>query len=91
MVTFEPREDYVRLGAVEVQLLAVEMSMLARLCAFLQQKSDEFTETRGANPAYITVAFACSPVGYHLGYGQASFAGQVAARVRVDGARGPGT
>ena len=47
MVTFEPREDYVRLGAVEVQLLAVEMSMLARLCAFLQQKSDEFTETRG--------------------------------------------
>lgn len=42
MVTFEPREDYVRLGSVDVQTLAVEMSMLARLCAFLQEKSDEF-------------------------------------------------
>lgn len=45
MVTFEPREDYVRLGAVEVQTIAVEMSMLARLCAFLQEKSDEFLRT----------------------------------------------
>lgn len=41
-VTFEPREDYVRLGAVAVQMIAVEMTKLARLCEFLQQKSDEF-------------------------------------------------
>ena len=41
-VTFEPRENPVRLGAVAVQMIAVEMTTLARLCAFLQQKSDEF-------------------------------------------------
>lgn len=42
MVTFEPREEYVRLGSREVRAMAVEVAKLAELCAFLQQKSDEF-------------------------------------------------
>jgi hypothetical protein len=53
-VTFEPREDYVRLGAVAVQAIAVEMTKLARLCAFLQQKSDEFMRDFQRDPHLST-------------------------------------
>jgi hypothetical protein len=53
-VTFEPREDYVRLGAVAVQTMAVEMTRLARLCAFLQQKSDEFMRDLESDPQLST-------------------------------------
>lgn len=52
MVTFEPREDYVRLGASDVQLLGVEISKLAGLCAFLQQKSDELLGTPTEDARY---------------------------------------
>lgn len=43
MITFEPRDDYVRLSSAEVQIMAAEISTLARLCAFLQRKAGEST------------------------------------------------
>jgi hypothetical protein len=41
-VTFEPREEPVRLGADDVRRIANELTTLAGLCAFLQTKSDQF-------------------------------------------------
>ncbi|TDN90720.1 hypothetical protein [Microbacterium sp. BK668] len=40
-ITFEPREQAVRLGASAVKALAGELATLSALCAFLQQKSEE--------------------------------------------------
>lgn len=47
MVTFEPREDYVRLGSSDVRAMAIEVARLADLCAFLQEQSDEFPRHDG--------------------------------------------
>lgn len=41
-VTFEPREDLVRLATPELEHLAVGMTTLASLCRFLQEKSDAY-------------------------------------------------
>lgn len=41
-IVFEPREQPVRLGSSAVQAMGEEVSRLAFLCAFLQQKSDDF-------------------------------------------------
>ncbi|WP_345802862.1 hypothetical protein AAIB33_07200 [Microbacterium sp. AZCO] len=41
-ITFEPREEPVRLGARAVRKIAGEVAFLAELCDFLQTKSDAF-------------------------------------------------
>ncbi|MFH8248974.1 hypothetical protein ACH3VR_01235 [Microbacterium sp. B2969] len=41
-ITFEPREEAVTLGAHAVARMAVEVTALADLCMFLQQKSEAF-------------------------------------------------
>jgi hypothetical protein len=47
-VTFEPREEPVRLKADDVRRIANELATLAELCAFLQQKSH-----RAARPPLV--------------------------------------
>ncbi len=45
-VTFEPREEFVRLGSSAIRVMAAEVTKLADLCAFLQRKSDQFASQR---------------------------------------------
>lgn len=42
-IVFEAREEPVRLGASQVRELAAGLATLSALCAFLQQKSDDFS------------------------------------------------
>ena len=48
-ITFEPREEYVTLGAAAVQTMARELATLSALCSFLQEKSNAFTPRRGSS------------------------------------------
>jgi hypothetical protein len=42
MVTLEPRESSITIGAESVQDLAEELTLLSALCSFLQSKSEAF-------------------------------------------------